>query len=76
MFKLLVTFHFGLRSSERRLLLPVAKILQAPVGIFQEGLRGPARQGASLQEGLLLLLVFVDELQDEGNPVVVGVIQA
>ena len=57
-----VTFHFGLRSSERRLLLAVAEILKATIGIFQEGFGGPASQGAGLEEGLLLLLVLVDEL--------------
>ena len=60
------TFDLGLRPPERGVLhLLRAEVLQAPVGVLQECLRGAPGQGAGLEEGLLLLLVLVDELQHE-----------
>ena len=49
----------------------MGEVLQRPVGVLQEGLGRPPSQGAGLQEGLLLLLVLVDQLGDEGSSVVV-----
>ena len=49
----------------------MGEVLQRPVGVLQEGLGRPPGQGAGLQEGLLLLLVLVDQLGDEGSSVVV-----
>ena len=49
----------------------MGEVLQRPVGVLQEGLGRPPCQGAGLQEGLLLLLVLVDQLGDEGSSVVV-----
>ena len=49
----------------------MGEVLQRSVGVLQEGLGRPPGQGAGLQEGLLLLLVLVDQLGDEGSSVVV-----
>ena len=49
----------------------MGEVLQRPVGVLQEGLGRPPSRGAGLQEGLLLLLVLVDQLGDEGSSVVV-----
>ena len=56
------------------LLLTVAKILEAPVRVLQERLGCPPRQRAGLEEGLLLLLMFVDQLEDQSHSVVVGIV--
>ena len=49
----------------------MGEVLQRPVGVLQEGLGRPPCQGAGLQEGLLLLLVLVDQLSDQGGPVLI-----
>ena len=49
----------------------MGEVLQRSVGVLQEGLGCPPGQGTGLQEGLLLLLVLVDQLGDEGGSVVV-----
>ena len=50
----------------------MGEVLQASVGVLQEGLGRPPGQSAGLEEGLLLFLVLVDQLEDEGGPVVVS----
>ena len=50
----------------------MGEVLQRPVGVLQEGLGRPPGQGAGLQEGLLLLLVLVDQLRDQRGAVVVA----
>ena len=66
-----LTLDFSLWASEGRL-VGVGEVLQASVGVLEEGLCRPSGQSAGLEEGLLLFLVLVDELEDEGGPVVVS----
>ena len=66
----LLTFNFGFRTSECRFIW-MSEVLQASVGVFQECLCSSPGQGAGLQEGLLLLLVLVDQLSDQGGPVLI-----
>lgn len=54
-----LTLHFVLRSSNATGLIAVQ--LQASVGVLQERLSGSSHEGASLEESLLLLLMFDHE---------------
>ena len=75
------TFHFGFRSSEWRLhlqllLLSVTEILETSIRIFEERFGRSTRQRTRLQESLFLLLMFVDQLKDQSDTIVVRVVEA
>ena len=49
----------------------MGEVLERSVGVFEECLSSSPSQRACLEESLLLFLMFVDELSDQGRSVVI-----
>jgi hypothetical protein len=58
------------------LLLSVTEILETSIRIFEERFGRSTRQRTRLQESLLLLLMFVDQLKDQPYSIVVRVVES
>jgi hypothetical protein len=58
------------------LLLSVTEILETSIRIFEERFGRSTRQRTRLQESLFLLLMFVDQLKDQSDTIVVRVVEA
>ena len=49
----------------------MGEVLKRSVGVFEKCLRGSPSERACLEESLLLFLMFVDELSNQGSSVVI-----